>query len=61
MEEMGDAGTGKSKVSPEHLPRGARKEGRFLTKDGLWQRDTEAYLKDTHWPKLEQFVQDSMY
>lgn len=38
---MGDAGTGKFKVSPEHLVVPERKVV-FLTKDGVCQRVTEA-------------------
>lgn len=50
---MGEAGTGKPKVSPEHLPHGARKEGHVPNEE-----TQEAHLmEDAHWPKLEQLVQ----
>lgn len=45
--EVGNARAEKSKMSLEHLPCGARKEGSVhKTKDRVCQRHTKAHLKD---------------
>ena len=45
--KVGNARAERSKVSLEHLPCGARKEGSVhKTKDGVCQRHTKAHLKD---------------